>query len=359
MFRGHFASSPERVAASGRAWLLITVLRVRAVLPGLVALAFVASPAAAGAHLRSGTVAVDYRASVLHADTSAYSAQIYQSDRALSVNVKPGHIVVLLGYLGEPVFRVGAAGLWVNAASPTAVVLRLVTKSQRSLASTPHWLLERGRHFVVWQDARVQGLSAGVRQGAWSVPVIVDGRRARLEGELWHLPAPSPWPSLGLLAGLLAAGLSPLVLRRRDLAARAAVGFAVAAAAASVVILVAFALDPYASPGTWIEGFDAIAFLGVGVWGLLRGPAHLQIAAAIGLGLVALAVALLEGAIFLHPIVLAVLPGTATRIVDIVAIGAGLDAAALGGWFYLETTGVTRGNEPELGLSIASAHEQR
>lgn len=97
-------------------------MRLTAALPGVVALVLLAIPAAAGAHLRSGTVAVDYRVSVLNPDTAAYSAQIFQSDRALSVTVKPGHVVVLLGYLGEPVFRLDAVGLGLNAASPTAVV---------------------------------------------------------------------------------------------------------------------------------------------------------------------------------------------------------------------------------------------
>ena len=354
MFRAPFANCPERVAVRGRS-RLITGFRITAVLPGLVAVGFLASPRVASAHLRSGAVAVDYQASVLHADTSAYSAQIFQSDRALSITVRPGHAVVLVGYLGEPVFRLDAVGLWLNAASPTAVVLRLVKKSQQILASTPRWRLQRRRRSVVWQDARAQGLPPGMRQGVWRVPLIVDGRDARLEGELRRFPAPALWPWFGMLAGLLTAGLSPLVLRRRDLAGWAAVVFAVAAAAASVVILVMFALDAYASPGTWIEGFDAIAFLGVGTWVLLRGPQHWHVAAAIGLGLVGLAVGLLEGAIFLHPLVLAILPGTATRILDVVAIGAGLDAAALGCLFYLETTASIRGDEPELGRPMAGA----
>jgi hypothetical protein len=341
-----------------------TGLRITVVLP-VVALVALATPAAAGAHLRSGTVAVDYRASVMAAQTPAYSAQIFQSDRALGITVKPPHVVILLGYLGEPVFRLDAAGLWVNTASPTAVAFRLVKRSQRNLASTPRWRLQRGRHSVVWQDARAQGLQPGVRRGLWSVPLIVDGRRTRLEGELWHFAAPSPWPWVGLLVGLLAAGLSVRVRRRRDpagsagSAGSAAIIFAVAAAAASVVMLVAFALDPYASPGTWIEGFDAIAFLGVGVWGLLRAPEHLRVAAAIGIGLVALAVALLETAIYLHPIVLAILPATAIRIVDVVAMGAGLVAAALGCMFYVETTGLLQGDKPEVGSSIVSPHAPR
>jgi hypothetical protein len=126
---------------------------------------------------------------------------------------------------------------------------------------------------------------------------------------------------------------------------RAATQFAVAAAVASVVTLVAFMLDAYASQGTWIEGFDTLVFLGVGVWVLRRGPEHWHVAAAIGLGLVALAVGLLDGAIFVHPVVLAILPATAIRVFDVVAIGAGLAAVALGSLVYAETARLTRGEE--------------
>lgn len=69
---------------------------------------------------------------------------------------------------------------------------------------------------------------------------------------------------------------------------------------------------------------------------MLRGPAQWRVAGAAGLGLVALAIGLLEGAIFLRPIVLAILPAAVIRTADIAAIAAGVDAAVLGGLFYLE-----------------------
>ena len=53
-------------------------------------------------------------------------------------------------------------------------------------------------------------------------------------------------------------------------------------------------------------------------------------AAVIGLGLVSLGVGLIDGAVFFHPIVLAVLPATVVRVFVVLAIGAGSDAAALG-----------------------------
>jgi hypothetical protein len=327
----------------------------RGLVPGLIALVLLASPAIAGAHLRSGTVAVDYRASVFHARIAAYSAQIFQSDRALGLTIRPRHVVTLVGYLGEPVFRLDSAGLWINAASETAVVLKLIKKSDHVVASSPRWRLQRGRRSVIWQDTRAQGLPPGVSRGTWSVPLIVDGRQARLDGELRRFSAPLLWPWLALLAALLAAGTLPFALRRRELAGPCAIGFGVAAAVAASVILVAFAFDAYASPGTWIIGIDVLVFLGIGGWALVGGPQRWHVAAAIGLGLVALAVGLLEGAIFLHPIVLAILPASATRFVDVIVIGAGLNAAALGGLFYLETANKSAADKHVVGLTGARA----
>src|SRR5436305_4167418 len=144
-------------------------------LAGAIVLAALAIPPAASAHLRSGTVAIDYRASVFAAHTPAYVASVVQSDRALGLGVKRGHVVVLRGYLGEPVFRLDARGLWVNAASPTAVVDRLIKRSNRVVAAGAHWRLISRRESVTWQDARVNGLPPGVSRGVWSVPLLVDG----------------------------------------------------------------------------------------------------------------------------------------------------------------------------------------
>jgi hypothetical protein len=295
-----------------------------------MALAWTVVPAPASAHLRSGTVAVDYKANVLHPDTPAYAAQIFQSDRALSLKIRPGHTVEVLGYLREPVFRLAPAGLWINAASPTAVVFKLVKKSDRVLATTPHWRLEAGRTSVIWPDSRAQGLPPGVRVGAFSVPMLVDGRRAQLRGLLRRYPHPPLVPWVVALAALLVAGAGFVIVRGGKLVGRAAIGFGLAAALASLIIVVAFVFDAYASVGTWIEGFDLLAFLGVGLWVLLRGPERWHVAAAIGLGLVSLGVGLIDGAVFFHPIVLAVLPATVVRVFVLLAIGAGSDAAALG-----------------------------
>jgi hypothetical protein len=299
-----------------------------------LALACLAAPGTAGAHLRSGTVAVDYQASVRHPDTRAYTTQIFQSDRALGITVKSGHTVVLLGYLGEPVFRLDDAGLWLNQNSPTAAADRLVPKTKTTTTPGPQWRLRRGHHSLVWQDARVQGLPAGVARGAWSVPLIVDGHRSRLKGQLHRFPAPLLWPWLALLVGILAAAALPIRTGRADRARAEAIGLAVLCALAATMLAIVFAIDPYASPGTWIESADGIVFIAVGVGVILRGPRHWHVGAAIGLGLLAVGMGLSKGAVFFDPIALAILPATVVRCAEITAIGAGSGAAALGCWIY-------------------------
>ena len=317
------------------------VARTRIVPAVVLALALTAGPPAASAHLRSGTVAVDYTATVTNPSTAAYSAQIFQSDHALSVTLRRGHEVTVLGYLGEPMLRLDASGLSVNAASLTAASVGLIKKAQRIVSPTPHWLVHAGRRSVTWQDARARSLPPGVPTGTWHVPLLVDGTPSRLTGELHRFSGPSLWPWLAILGGFIASGVA-LLRFRRNLLARAAIAFACIAAIASVTVAVAFALDAYASPGTWIAGVDEVVFIAVGAYVLRRGPRHLVIAAAVGLGLLGLAIGVSKGAIFLHPIVLSVLPGTVTRIVVTIAIGAGITGGVLGCALYAGGSGEVR-----------------
>ena len=318
-----------------------TIKYVNAAVLAVALVAFFAQPAPASAHLRSGVIAVDYRASVLHPVTAAYSAQIYQSDHGLRLTLRPTHTVVMLGYLGEPVLRLDRAGLSINAASPTARDLGLVSKADAIDAAKPHWLLRSGRRSVTWHDARTQRLPPGVDKGRWGVPLIVDGRSALLEGELRRFPAPAVWVWLAALACMLAPAGWALVLRDRRQARVAMIAFAVIAASALVVIEVAFGLDAYASPGKWIEGFDVITLLAVGLAVLFRGRGNLQVGAAGGIGLIAISVGLLNSAVFLHPIALAILPSTVMRAFVVAAIGAGTAAIAFGARVYVDTSGST------------------
>ena len=91
-----------------------------------------AAPTTASAHLRTGVVAVDYRASVFPPRAPlrrALAARVYKSDQALGLSVRPGHMVLVLGYTGEPFLRINGAGVAVNASSPTAAAAGLLKQS--------------------------------------------------------------------------------------------------------------------------------------------------------------------------------------------------------------------------------------
>ena len=138
-------------------------------LAALVALLALAAPAGAGAHLRSGVVAVDYRASVL-SPGSAITARVYQSDRALGVTASPGHTVLVFGYFGEPFVRLGDSGTAVNAASVTAAGFGLLRGSPPGTGWRPR---SRSRTFV-WHDRRRRGLPPGVDRKRWTIPLRID-----------------------------------------------------------------------------------------------------------------------------------------------------------------------------------------
>lgn len=289
---------------------------------------------AACAHLRSGTIAVDYRARLTAPTRRGFTARVMQSDRALSISVQQGHSVVVLGYLGEPFLRLDAAGLAVNAASPTSVGAGVLKKDELASGSKAVWRLDRGRRSVVWHDARVQGLPPGVGHGAWEVPLVVDGRRTLLTGELVRLPAPALWP-WAIVATLLAGATTVLALGRRPRALHiSSVGVGVVAAIAATATALGFALDAYASPGTWIAGLDELVFIAVGLGVLAWGPRKAHAWATIGLGLVSSAVGLSNGPVFFHAIVLSVIPSATARALVAAAIGAGVAAAVLGALSY-------------------------
>ena len=295
-----------------------------------------ACPSAALAHLRTGTIAVDYRASISAPRTGAYTAEIGQSDHRLRLTLAPGHAVIVLGYLAEPMARLNATGVAINAASPTAAAVGLLAKAQAVDAATPSWRLRAAQRSLSWLDARAQQLPAGVPASVWAVPLIVDGHRGALHGRLRHYPAPSLWVWALLLAGLLTAGIQLVLVARRDLIRAAAVGCAVLGAVVCPVLALGFAFDADASPGTWIEAFNEIVFVGVGLAVLVGGREPLRAGAAIGLGLVSLAVGLLDSAVFVHPVVLSLLPGALTRLLVVIAAGAGLVAIGLGGVGYAD-----------------------
>jgi len=278
----------------------------------VVALAW---PAAASAHVRTGTVAVDYRAKITHVPRGVF-ARVYPGDLALGLTALRGHRVTLIGYLGEPFARVDSRGATIIKSAPTAAAAAV-----RIQKTGPR---------VVWHDARLRGLRARTTQERWAVPLVVDGHRARLSGTLVRLPAPSVWPWAVVGAPFVAA--AALLLLRRNLRHLELAALALGGIVAASIVATAggFGLDANASEGRWVEGANELVFAAVAVAVLVRGRPETRVLAAGALGLLGLAVGASKIPVFTHAIVLSVLPGTAARLTLAVMIWASAAAVALG-----------------------------
>jgi hypothetical protein len=296
---------------------------------GLGVLAVLVAPTTAGAHIRSGRTAVDYRATI-STSPGGVTARVYRSDLALGLTVAPGHEAVVLGYLGEPEIRVGADGVEVNEASATAAGTGLLKQRPARAARTPRWQRISSRHSVVWHDARLRGVPPGVTRRRWTVPLVVDGSRASLAGELIRVPKPSllPWVALAAVA---AVGVAIVLSRRNGALLRAAtIALGVVAAAATAMTAADFALASSATSGAWVEAANELVFVVVGLAFVLWGSPNTRALASGALGLLALAVGLSKFPALLHGIVLSSLPAEASRAAVALAICAGAAATVLG-----------------------------
>jgi hypothetical protein len=282
-------------------------------LVALVAVAVLAAPRAASAHVRSGVVAVDYRADVLAAPRGV-AARIYESDLAVRVSAAAARNVVVLGYRSEPFIRIGPAGAAVRKASLTAAGSRVSV---------------HGRS-VVWHDARLRGLAPGVERRRWTIPLVVDGRRTRLEGEVWRVEAPPLWPWIALGVPFLLVVSYLLVVRPMHWLRVGAVGFGLAAAVGLVVTGAGFAFDSYASEGKWVEAANELVFVLVGLLVVVRGKPDTRAIAGGALGLLGLGVGLSKLPVFTHGLVLSVLPSNLARAAVALTIATGAAATCLG-----------------------------
>jgi hypothetical protein len=169
-----------------------------------------------------------------------------------------------------------------------------------------------------------------VTHGRWAVPLLVDGNRTSMGGELVRAPKPAVWPWL-VLAGLTAAAVA-YVLRRQDksLLRTAATALGLVAAAATVVTSADFVFASSASQGSWFEGVNEVVFVLVGLAFVIWGSRDAKALAGGALGLLAIAAGLSKFPALLHGIVLSSLPGEASRAAVALAICAGAGATVLG-----------------------------
>jgi hypothetical protein len=283
-------------------------------------------PAQAAAHGRSATVALDYRLQ-LDAATRALpdlSVRILDGDRSLELDAAAGVRVVVRGTLDEPMLRIDAAGVSVNANSPTATLDGLVSTDKHG------WVHLKGGRSIAWHDHRLAPPPASRPgpAGQFSIPVEIDGRRAALAGTFVRVARPTVWPwPTG--AAVLAAGIFA-ALRRREWRGPLTLGLGVAAGVAALLEVTTFAVRDAPTGGVaWLQvgtGIGVAVVLG-GLLLRLRGRPRVHAAGVVGA--VAAVVSLGSTPVFWHGVVISALPGALARAVCGLAIVLGAAAAAL------------------------------
>ncbi len=312
-----------QLSRAGRvARLLIAAVLAALVVPGV----------AQAHHTAVPIVALDYRNRVEPSVDGlvAVRASLEDAGRKLRLAVDPASEAVVLGYVGEPFLRFGPQGVAANTRSETAQGLRLVPGGHVSTRpGAAVWKQLTSVHSFAWADSRSWAPSPALHGRAvvrWSVPIVVDGRRVAIAGELTHVAPPPLWPWLVLAAlPLLAAAIA--VRRNRWLWATAT-GLAALAGLATLADLGGFALGGLAvSADRWLLLAIEVALMLVAL-GLLGRPRARLIAIA-AIAAFAVLQSLSELAVFRHGVVVSGLPAAAVRAASALALGAGLGAAGL------------------------------
>ena len=126
------------------------------------------------------------------------------------------------------------------------------------------WRLRSKSPSVTWHDARLRGLPQGIDRGRWTIPLVLDGRRVRLTGELIRVHRPRAWEWFALGVPFLLVTALLLVRRRLPELRLGAVAFGLAATACMLAADAGFAFDSYASEGKWLEFGNVLVFALVG-----------------------------------------------------------------------------------------------
>jgi hypothetical protein len=303
---------------------MLEPLRLRTAVP--VALVALALPAQAAAHGRGATIALDYR---LALDPSARSlpgvhVRVLDGDRDLQVRADRGVRLVVLGALHEPLLKIDATGVWVNASSPTATGDRLVSSAKRG------WVHVNDGRTVVWHDHRLAPPPASDAgpAGRFSVPVDLNGRPAAITGTFFRVARPVAWPwALGAVA--LVAGIV-VAVRRRSTRGALTVALGLVAGIAALLLVTTFAVRDSPNGGiAWLQLVASVAVAGALGFLLLRLRGRSRVHAAGVVGAVAAAVSLSSLSVFWHGVVISLLPGTLARLLCVVAIAGGAAAAVL------------------------------
>src|SRR5439155_26065088 len=151
----------------------------------------------------------------------------------------------------------------------------------------------------------------------WSVPIVVNGHREGIEGELTHVAPPPLWPWIVLIALPLLAAV--LAARRKRWIWAGATVLAALAGLATLTDLSGFALGGLpVSADRWLLFGVEVALTAVALGFLVR--PHARLIAVAALAAFAILQALSELSVFRHGVVVSGLPATAVRVAAALAL---------------------------------------
>ena len=258
-------------------------------------------------------------------------AKVVDGDQRLWLRVSPGVVAVVLGLRGEPYLRFSSRGVEVNTKSATYYLNRarpVIVPLGVTRGTPPVWKRLTSGRSTSWHEDRLHALALATHPpgnsllGPWLVPVLVNGRRTAVTGELWHAARPSLlwlWPLLLVLACV------PALLRLRDAGLEdvATVGLAVLALASATAARLGRELYGRPTVSTWqlvIAGGSCVVAVALLVL-VLRRDWRSVAAAAIGILAVYQGLALLG--VLRNGFVLAAIPAWGERASAITSLASG------------------------------------
>lgn len=214
-----------------------------------------AAPAAAHGGAGGGAPATNYRTRITSVSPGVPGmvVRVIDAGSRLELVNRTGEAVTVLGYQGEPFLRVGPDGVFTNLRSPATYLNadRNATSKIPAVAdpkATPRWQRVDDSNTARFHDHRAHWMGADdppavqadpsapqVIDPSWEIPLLVDGQRTTITGDLTWIPGPSPWLRYLIGAALLAAVGATSRWRRAPIVVVAAMAGLLAAAAVDVV----------------------------------------------------------------------------------------------------------------------------
>jgi len=310
----------SRVCAGARAgWLTFLVVA------GLL----VARPATALADGPALPVATSYVAR-LTTVPAGLDARVVNGDQSMWLRVAPGLDVTVLDYTGEPYLRFTRTGVDVNENSAMYFLNTWGVNPPASLTPPrPDWQPASGGRTYQWHDGRLHALAAvalapGTRfVGRWTIPMVIDGRRASLSGTVWHADDPSIvwfWPAAVIILCALAGW------RVRDPSLDRRIARALAGAALVALTVAALGSTLYGRPSVSVEQIlelvALLALIGLGASRLVRRRSGAPLLGVVAVVATGVGIELIPT--LLHGYVLLGVPAFVGRAAAVVCLGTGV-----------------------------------